>query len=231
MNITQWPQEERPREKLLLRGTKALSDAELLAIFVHCGVRGKTAVDVARELLQQFGNIKALLDLEQHEFCQHCGLGIAKYAQLQAALELARRYVAQTLNRNTAIKDIVAAKFYCANNLGQHKREVFAVAFLDNNHQILHYDELFYGTINRAAVYPREVVRKALQYNAVAVILMHNHITGVVMPSNDDKQVTKRLQKALELIDVEVLDHTIVGKGECFSFAENQELCQVSELR
>lgn len=224
MNITQWPQEERPREKLLLRGAGALSDAELLAIFIRCGVKGKTAVDVARELLQQFGNIKGLLDLERQEFCQCCGLSMAKYAKVQAALELARRYVAQTLSRTTAVKDIVAAKLYCANNLGQHKREVFAVAFLDNNHQILHYDELFYGTINRAAVYPREVVRKALQYNAVAVILMHNHIAGAAVPSDDDKQVTKQLQKALELIEVEVLDHIIVGKGECFSFAEKQEL-------
>lgn len=225
MNIKQWPHAERPREKLLLQGAGSLSDAELLAIFIRCGVKGKTAVDIARGLLQQFGNFKKIIDLERQEFCCCSGLGVAKYVELQATLELVKRYIGQTLSDSGSFADIVAAKLYCAAKLSQHKREVFAAAFLDNSNQLLHYDELFYGTINRAVVYPREVVRKALQYNAASLILMHNHIAGgAVLPSNDDKQVTAHLQEVLAVIDVKILDHIIVGDGECFSFAENQEL-------
>jgi len=223
-NISEWPKAERPREKLLARGSAALSDAELLAIFIRCGVKGKTAVDVARELLQRFGNLKILLDLDCKKFCACCGLGVAKYAELQASLELVRRYVAQTFNNSGLISDVTTTKLYCATKLGQHKREVFAVMFLDNNHQIIYYDEMFFGTINRATVYPREVARKALHHNASAVVLLHNHIAGSALPSKDDRQVTLQLQKVLMLIDVKVLDHIIVGSGECFSFAENQEL-------
>jgi len=221
MSINNWPKEERPREKLLTRGARALSDAELLAIFIRCGIKGKTAVDIARDLLQQFGSIKKLLDLEQKKFCRSAtGLGAAKYVQLQAALELSKRYLSHQLNHSKQIGSIAGAKLYCSIHLSQHQQEVFAVALLDNHHHLIHYAEMFYGTVNRATIYPREVVKIALQHNAAAIVLMHNHISGSLHPSTDDHLVTQQLQQALKLIDVKVLDHIIVGNNECFSFAE-----------
>lgn len=225
MTIMNWPKEERPREKLLTLGARALSDAELLAIFIRCGTKGKTAVDVARDLLQQFGNIKKLLDADAKEFCRGIGLGIAKYTQLQAALELSRRYLTKQLNSGNGEDNITStarAKLYCAACLSQYKQEVVVAIFLDSNNRIINYAELFHGTIDRATVYPREIVKRALLHNAAALILAHNHISENALPSPDDHTVTQRVQQALALVDVKLLDHIIVGNGECFSFAEEK---------
>lgn len=225
MTITDWPTEERPREKLLAQGAHTLSDAELLAIFIRCGTKGKTALDIARDLLRRFGNVKKLLDLRQEEFCAgSVGLGVAKYAQLQAVIELSRRYLIGELSDSENINSTECAKLYCATCLSRYQQEVFIAVFLDSDHHLLSYAELFRGTIDRAAVYPREVVKQALQCNAAALIVAHNHLSGNVEPSEEDKAVTLQLQHALALVDIKLLDHIIVGKSICFSFAEKNLL-------
>jgi len=219
MSITDWPADERPREKLLQRGSQALSDAELLAIFLRTGIKGKSAVDLARDLLNDFGSLRALLCADQIEFCQHAGLGPAKFAQLQAVLEMANRHLYEQLERGSALENPNATKDYLASQLRAYQHEVFAGLFLDNRHRVLQFEELFTGTIDGASVYPREVVKKAMSYNAAAVIFAHNHPSGVSEPSQADRHITQRLSEALALIDVRVLDHIIVG-DELISFAE-----------
>lgn len=220
MAITDWPAQERPREKLLQQGPAALSDAELLAIFLRTGVSGKSAVDLARDLLTRFGGLRPLLEADQDNFCQAHGLGSAKYAQLQAVLEMARRHLQATLQRGDALESPQAVRQYLAAKLRHHTREVFACLFLDNKHRVIEFEPLFFGTINAASVYPREVVRRALDHNAAALILSHNHPSGVAEPSTADQQITQQLVKALEMIDVRVLDHMVIGDGEIVSFAE-----------
>ncbi len=219
MAITDWPQAERPREKLLDKGAQALSDAELLAIFLRTGVAGMSAVDLARSLLSGFGGLRPLLEAGQQEFCSRRGLGDAKYAQLQAVLEMARRHLYETLRRNDALCSVQQTREYLRAQLGHCQREVFACLFLDNRHRVLHFEKLFYGTIDSASVHPREVVRHALKANAAAVIFAHNHPSGVAEPSHADEQITRRLQDALSLVDIRVLDHFVVG-DEVVSFAE-----------
>ncbi|MDH5516495.1 MAG: DNA repair protein RadC [Gammaproteobacteria bacterium] len=219
MSISNWPASERPREKLLLRGSAALSDAELLAIFLRTGVKGKSAVDLARELLDNFGGLRHLLCAEQADFCQHLGLGPAKFSQLQAVLEMAKRHLYEKMERGDALENPDATKHYLAAQLRTYKHEVFAGLFLDNRHRVIKFEELFSGTIDGASVYPREVVKKAMSYNAAAVIFAHNHPSGVAEPSQADKNITRRLSDALSLVDVRVLDHIIVG-DELVSFAE-----------
>lgn len=220
MAITDWPTHERPREKLLQRGAAALSDAELLAIFLRTGVAGKTAVDLARELLNYFSGLRALLEADQREFCQGPGLGQAKYVQLQACLEMGRRHLEATLIRGDALADPQATRHYLKARLRTYSFEVFACLFLDNRHRILAFEELFRGTIDGASVYPREVVKRALAHNAAAVILAHNHPSGVAEPSRADETITQRLKEALALVDIRVLDHIVVGDSETLSFAE-----------
>jgi len=220
MPITDWPAAERPREKLLQRGAAALSDAELLAIFLRTGIPGRTAVDLARDILAHFGGLRGLLGAERRAFCARPGLGTAKYAQLQAALELARRHLDATLARGDALTDPAATRRYLAARLRDHPHEVFACLFLDNRHRVIAFEELFRGTIDGASVHPREVVRRALQHNAAALILAHNHPSGVADPSEADRRITARLQDALALIDVRVLDHVVIGDGESVAFAE-----------
>lgn len=220
MAITDWPKAERPREKLLARGANALSDAELLAIFLRTGIKGKTAVDLSRELLNEFGSLNALLCADQQQFCQGNGLGEAKFSQLQAVLEMGRRYLYESLQRDDAITSPEATQQYLSARLRHHRHEVFACLFLDNRHHVIQYEELFNGTIDGAAVYPRVIVQKALQYNAAAVILSHNHPSGIKEPSQADKQITFQIRDALNLVDVRVLDHFIVGDGKAFSFVE-----------
>lgn len=174
MAITDWPQSERPREKLLLRGSAALSDAELLAIFLRTGCAGKSAVDLARDLLSTFGGLRQLLEASETEFCLAHGLGPAKYVQLQAVLEMSRRHLSETLTRTSAFDSSRAVKQYLSSQLRHKSSEVFAVLFLDSQHRMLSFDELFHGTIDAASVYPREIVKAALKYNAAAVILSHN---------------------------------------------------------
>jgi len=218
--ITQWPAHERPRERLLKHGPQALSDAELLAIFLRTGITGKTAVDLARDCLQDFGGLRNLLKAEQHQFCRHKGLGQAKYAQLQAVLEMARRHLAQGLNQGDGISHPSQAKDFIHAKLRDYPHEVFACLYLDNRHRVLRFEELFRGTIDGASVHPREVVKAALRHNAAAVILAHNHPSGVAEPSAADRHITERLKSALQLVEIRVLDHLVVGDAGCVSFAE-----------
>ena len=219
MSITDWPASERPREKLLQRGSSALSDAELLAIFLRTGVKGKSAVDLSRELLSSFGNLRNLLCASQTEFFSHLGLGPAKFAQLQAVLEMAKRHLYEELERGDALENPNDTKNYLASQLRAYNHEVFAGLFLDNRHRVIQFEELFTGTIDGASVYPREVVKKAMNCNAAAIIFAHNHPSGVAEPSQADRKITQRLSDALALVDVRVLDHIIVG-DELVSFAE-----------
>jgi len=217
--ISDWPVDERPREKLLDRGANALSDAELLAIFLRTGTRGLTAVDLARLLLDEFGGLKPLLDASESNFCRHRGLGRAKYAQLQAVLEMARRHLFARVQRGDALCSPNDTRNYLSAELRACPHEVFACLFLDNRNRVLAFEKLFFGTIDGASVYPREVVRRAIDINSAAVIFAHNHPSGVAEPSAADKQITQRLKDALALIEVRVLDHMIVG-DEVVSFAE-----------
>lgn len=220
MAITDWPINERPREKLLQRGSKALSDAELLAIFLRTGVAGKTAVDLARDLLVEYGSLRSLLGADLKRFCRSKGLGSAKFVQLQAVLEISRRYLQETLSRGDNLRDPDHTRRFLISRLRHLPYEVFGVLFLDNRHRIICFDEIFRGTIDGASVHPREIVRQTLDYNAAAVIFAHNHPSGVAEPSDADRSITQRLKQALALIDVRVLDHFIIGDGVATSFAE-----------
>ena len=219
MAIKDWPADERPREKLLQRGAAALSDAELLAIFLRTGVTGKSAVDLARELLDAFGGLRPLLEADRRAFGAGKGLGTAKFAQLQAVLEMGRRHLDARLRRGDALESPAQTVRYLSARLRHHPHEVFAVLFLDNRHRVITYEELFTGTIDGASVHPREVVRRALAHNAAALIFAHNHPSGVAEPSAADAAITRRLKEALALIDVRVLDHIVIG-DDAVSLAE-----------
>lgn len=220
MSIRDWPAAERPREKLLELGPASLSDAELLAIFLRTGVSGKSAVDLARHLLAQFGSLRALLEAKQPVFNQHLGLGPAKFAQLQAVLEMARRHLAERVRNDSVLENPLAVREYLKALLRHEPHEIFGCLFLDSKHRVLGFEALFHGTIDNATVYPRQVVKRALAYNAAALILCHNHPSGSAEPSLADRKLTKVLQKALEVVDVRVLDHIIVGEGDPLSMAE-----------
>lgn len=218
MAITDWPSEERPREKLLVKGANTLSDAELLAIFLRTGIPGTSAVGLARQLLSSFGSLRSLLTASKADFCSHKGLGDAKYAQLQAVLEMATRHMGEEIKRNDAITSPADTIAYLHAQLRDKPHEVFACLMLDNRNRVIAFRELFRGTIDGASVYPREVVKQALADNAACVILAHNHPSGVCEPSQADVQITERLKKALALVDIRVLDHVIVGDDTlCFS--------------
>ena len=220
MSIRDWPAAERPREKLLDLGAAALTDAELLAIFLRTGVVGQSAVDLARHLLQDFGSLRALLEADQASFSQRLGLGPAKFAQLQAVLEMGRRHLAEGLKRDSALESPQAVRDYLKARLRHEPHEVFACLFLDAKHRVLAFEVLFHGSIDSASVYPRQLVKRALAHNAAALILTHNHPSGVAEPSQADRQLTRRLTDALALVDVRVLDHFIVGDGEPLSMME-----------
>ena len=219
MHIRDWPDAERPREKLLARGPGVLSDAELLAIFLGSGLRGRDAVQTARELLQAHGPLRALLDRSATELAQLPGLGPARACKLAAALELGQRHLASELERGTAMTDPAAAGRYFTQRLRPQPHEVFAVLFMDNRHRALAFEEMFRGTIDGAEVHPREVVRRALAHNAAAVIVGHNHPSGNPEPSAADRAVTARLNDALALVQVRLLDHFIIGDGPPVSLA------------
>ncbi|WP_323149163.1 RadC family protein [Pseudomonas oryzihabitans] len=220
MSIKDWPAQERPREKLLEQGAQALTDAELLAIFLRTGVAGKSAVDLARQLLSEFGSLRALLEADLPAFSAHLGLGPAKYSQLQAVLEMGRRHLAEGLKRDSALESPQQVRDYLKARLRHEPHEVFGCLFLDTRHRVLAFEALFHGTIDGASVYPRQVVKRALAHNAAAVILTHNHPSGIAEPSQADRLLTTRLKDALALVDVRVLDHFIVGDGEPLSMAE-----------
>jgi DNA repair protein RadC len=220
MAITDWPEDERPRERLLKQGAASLSDAELLAIFLRVGVAGKSAVDLAREMANHFGDLARLFDASQQEFCTIPGLGPAKYAQLQAVLEMARRAMQEKMRDSDALNSPATVKDYLRLTIGRKAYEVFAVLFLDAQNRPIAIEELFRGTLTQTSVYPREVVKRALHHNAASVILAHNHPSGTSEPSNADQILTQALKNALALIDIRVLDHFIVGGGTVLSFAE-----------
>ncbi|MEW5889572.1 MAG: DNA repair protein RadC [Pseudomonadota bacterium] len=221
MPITDWPQEERPRERLLAKGAHALSDAELLAIFLRVGVKGKSAVDLARDLLGHFGSLNRLFAAPAAEFAAVPGMGAAKYAQLRAVLEMARRALREEIATGDALSSPGAVRDYLRLTLGALAHEVFMVLLLDAQNRLIGAEELFRGTLTQTSVYPREVVKLALQRNAAAVIFAHNHPSGLCEPSAADTVLTRALKDALALVDVKVLDHFIVaGSGRPLSFAE-----------
>ncbi|MGV7166480.1 RadC family protein [Xanthomonas axonopodis] len=220
MHIHDWPTHERPREKLLARGATALSDAELLAIFVGSGLRGQDAVQTARDLLHRDGPLRLLLDRPAKALARLPGLGPASACKLAAAMELAQRHLMSALERGEALSDPPSVGRYFSQRLRARAYEVFAVLFLDNRHRAIAFEELFTGTIDGADIHPREVVRRALLHNAAAVIVGHNHPSGNPEPSEADRAVTKRLLDSLELVDVRLLDHFVIGDGRPVSFAE-----------
>jgi DNA repair protein RadC len=220
MAITDWPADERPREKLLQRGAAALADAELLAIFLRTGVTGKSAVDLARGLLQEHGGLSALLAASREQFCASHGLGDAKFVQLQAVVEMSRRYLAEALQQRQVFSSAASTRQFLLAQLRQEVREVFAVMYLDNQHQLIRYEPLFYGTIDGAAVYPREIARRALELHAAALIVAHNHPSGIAEPSDADIRITRRIRDALALLDMRLLDHCVVAGPEVISLAE-----------
>lgn len=220
MGISDWPESERPREKLLSKGAQSLSEAELLAIFLRTGVAGKSAVDVARDLIKRFCSLTRLFNATQKEFCEAPGLGPAKYAQLQAVLEMARRALDEKIKAGDALNSPKAVRDYLRLALAGRAYEVFAGIFLDAQNRVLAVEELFSGTLGQTSVFPREVVKRALHHNAAGVIFAHNHPSGLAEPSGADEALTAALKKSLALVDVKVLDHFIVGSGAIMSFAE-----------
>ena len=220
MGIKDWPEGERPREKLLRLGASKLSDAELLALIVRAGGKGRTALDIARALLLQFGSLSLILTANQEEFCRSAGLGMVSFVQLQAMLELSQRHMYEQLEERDALTSSELTRQYLRARLRHYEHEVFACLYLDNQHRVVKLEELFSGTIDGAAVYPREVVKRCLHNNAAAVIFAHNHPSGIAEPSQADIGITVRLKAALNTIDVRVLDHIVVGRCEAVSFAE-----------
>lgn len=221
MAITDWPEDERPRERLLAQGAAALSDAELLAIFLRVGMKGKSAVDLARELIACFGSLNGLFSATQSQFSAIPGMGPAKYVQLQAVLEMSRRALAEDLKQGSVFASPAAVRDYLRLHLAGLKHEVFFALWLDAQNRLIVAEELFRGSLTQTSVYPREVVKKALHNNAAAVVLAHNHPSGVPEPSSADELLTRELKAALGLVDVRVLDHFIVaGSAPPLSLAE-----------
>ncbi|HYD62581.1 MAG TPA: DNA repair protein RadC [Noviherbaspirillum sp.] len=223
MAITDWPEDQRPRERLVKHGAHSLSDAELLAVFLRVGVSGKSAVDLGREMIAHFGSLNGLFSASLTEFSRLNGLGTAKYAQLQAVMELARRSITEELRTGETLSSPKAVKQYLQLLLARRPYESFAVLFLDVKNRLIAAEELFRGTLTHASVYPREVVKTALAHNAAAVILAHNHPSGTPEPSAADRTLTQALKQALALVDVRLLDHFIVAGTSIYSFAEHGE--------
>ncbi len=211
---------ERPREKLLAGGAETLTEAELLAVLLRHGVAGASALDLARSLLLEFGSLRGLLTAERDEVCRHRGMGPARWAEIQAALELVRRHHLERLRAGPSLTSPRAAREFLIARLRDRDHEVFCCLFLDSRHRLICFEELFRGTIDGASVHPREVVKQALRRNATSVILAHNHPSGVAEPSQADEIITTRLRDALALVDIRMLDHLIVGDGSCMSLAE-----------
>lgn len=221
MAINDWPEDQRPRERLIKFGANALSDAELLAVFLRTGVTGKSAVDLGRDMIKEFGSLSGLFSANVAEFSAIHGLGTAKFAQLQAVLELAKRAISEELQHNSSLSSPQAVKNYLQLLIGHKSYESFAVLYLDVKNRLISSQELFRGTLDHASVYPREVLKGALQQNAAAIILAHNHPSGSCEPSAADIQLTKTLKQALSLIDIRVLDHFIIANPHVYSFAEH----------
>lgn len=224
MSIIDWPLDERPRDKLIKYGATILSNAELLAVFLRVGVKGKSAVELGQELINQYGSLHRMFSAPLTSFSLINGLGPAKFAQLQAVLELAKRALAENLEEGDTLSSPQAVKNYLQLFIGNKPHESFAVLFLDVKNRLLQSEELFRGTLTHASVYPREIVKRALHHNAAAIVLAHNHPSGVAKPSEADINLTKELQKALAYVEVKVLDHFIVTSNSAYSFVENGKM-------
>ena len=224
MGINHWPEDQRPRERLIRQGAQVLSDAELLSVFLRVGVRGKSAVDLGREMLQEFGSLRSLFAANLQDFSKVHGLGSAKFAQLQAVLELAKRSISEELQISSSLSSPQAVKQFLQLQIGNKQYESFTVLFLDVKNRLISAQELFRGSLSHASVYPREVVKTALSYNAASLILAHNHPSGSTEPSQADLSLTQTLKSALALVDIRVLDHFIVTNNQIYSFAENGQI-------
>lgn len=220
MSILNWPAEDRPREKLLLKGEKALTNAELIAILLQSGRRGKTALDLARELLQEHGSLRNVLRASAQTLLSKTGMGKAKYAMLKAAIEIGRRYFNEPLPVGTVLDSSRLSQQFLVSHLRDQPNEIFACIFLDQQLRLLSYEELFHGTINEANIYPREIVRRSLLHNAAKIILAHNHPSGNPAPGQADKTITLQIKELLQLIDVTTVDHIIIGNPDNYSFAD-----------
>lgn len=226
MSIKDWPASERPREKLLKQGPNVLTDAELLAIFLRTGVQGKSAVDLAKQLLSEFGSLRAILEADLPTFSSHLGLGEAKFAQLQAMLEMSKRHLAERLQKGSVMDSPQTVKDYLCAQLRGEPHEAFGCLFLDSKCCVIAYEHLFFGSINESVVYPRQIIKRCLHFNAAAVILTHNHPSGSSIPSHNDILLTEAIIKALAYIDVKVLDHLVIGEGEPYSMAQQESIFQ-----
>jgi len=224
MAITDWPADQRPRERLIKDGPHTLSDAELLAVFLRVGVSGKSAVDLGRDMITHFGSLNGLFSANLAEFSQINGLGPAKYAQLQAVMELARRSIAEELQVGETLSSPQAVKQYLQLLLARKPYESFAILFLDVKNRLIAAEELFRGSLMHTSVYPREVVKAALGHNAAGVILAHNHPSGTPEPSAADRTLTSALKQSLALVDVRVLDHFVIAGHHVYSFAEHGDI-------
>lgn len=215
-----WVGELAPREKLLQQGAESLSDRELLAIFLRTGVKGTNVMRLAEDVLDHFGSLHELMTADFHSINAIKGLGLAKFAQIMAVSELSRRCFACQLNRENTMLNPEITHQYLQNLLAHREREIFLVLFLDNQHRVIRHEEMFAGTISRVEIHPREIVREAMKVNAAALILAHNHPSGMAEPSFADRKVTEQIIKACQLLDIRVLDHLVIGQGETVSFAE-----------
>lgn len=211
-----------PREKLIEHGAESLTDSELLAIFLRTGIKGMPVLTLAENVLRHFGSLRGLLSANLEAFCQVKGLGKTQYVQLQAIKELNKRHLSQRLEYNEAITDPDLAVMYFQMMLEDKEREEFMVLFLDHQHRLLKQECLFLGTINQTAIHPREIIKVALKCNAAAVIVAHNHPSGSCLPSEADRYMTRRIERACDLVDIRLVDHIIIGKGEYFSFEEEK---------
>lgn len=220
MTIKEWPDGEGPRDKLLLRGARSLSDAELIAVLLRNGLAGFSAVELARNMISEFGGLRALFNASQSRICEMPGMGPVKFTQLQAAAEISRRIAAENIERTHILSNPDLTRDYLMRQLRDRSYEVFAILLLDSQHRVIQFIEMFRGTIDSASVYPREVVSLVLEKKAAAVIICHNHPSGVAEPSQSDRRITERLKHALATIDVSLLDHMVVGEKEVVSFAE-----------
>ncbi len=223
LRVKEWPAHERPRERLLNNGASSLSDAELLAAFIGSGTRQCNSIALSRLLISTFGSLRNIIHAPRKEICQLPGFGNVRYITMQAVIEIVRRSLLETTKKNDALESPSTAREYLLLKMRDYQHEVFACLFLDNQHCLIAFEELFHGTINNATVHPREVIKRALHHNAAAIILAHNHPSGSSEPSSADKEITSELKKSLNLIDVRVLDHFVVGETIA-SFAEMQLL-------
>jgi len=223
-SLNSWPKKEKPREKLIQSGASSLSDSELLAIFLRTGIAGKNVIELAREIIQHFGSLKNLFSASEEEFCQIKGLGRAKFVQLQACIEMSQRYLKEQIIKQNAMENPNQVKEYVQSRLMNKTNEVFAAIFLDNQHHVIAFEELFFGTINASSVHPRVILQGCLKHNAAAVIVAHNHPSGVAEPSISDIDITATIKAALNLIDVRLLDHLVVASHRVVSLAERGQI-------